>query len=111
MKKVLFFGLLMLCASSIFAQTKAKSMREVRDSVFTSINLSDENRVKVHDLIQEISMAKAEVSKAADLTEEQKKEKLLELSNQQSKREQDIMTPEQRASWAKFAREYKRPRN
>ncbi|MGJ1386434.1 hypothetical protein ACR782_09560 [Sphingobacterium spiritivorum] len=111
MKKVIFFGLLMLCTSSIFAQTKAKSMREVRDSVFTSLNLSDENRIKMHELIKDISMAKTEISKAADLTEEQKKEKLLELSNQQSKREQEIMTPEQRASWAKFAREYKRPKN
>ncbi|MNK23510.1 hypothetical protein D3C87_418040 [compost metagenome] len=111
MKKALLIGLLMMSASSIFAQTKPKSMREVRDSVFSSLNLSEESKKKMHDLIQEIGKAKAEVGKDATLTDEQKKEKLLALTTQQSKREQEIMTPDQRAAWAKFAKEYRRPKN
>lgn len=111
MKKSLLMGLMLLAASAVFAQTKPKGMKEVRDSVFTSLNLSAENKQKMHDLILETSKAKAEITKDANLTEEEKKAKLEELSKAQSKKEQEIMTPEQRAAWTKFAREYKRPKN
>lgn len=111
MKKSLLMGLMLLAASAVFAQTKPKSMKEIRDSVFTSLSLSAENKQKMHDLILEVSKAKAEITKDASLTAEEKKAKLEELSKAQSKKEQEIMTPEQRAAWAKFAKEYKRPKN
>jgi len=111
MKKPLLTGLMLLVATTLFGQTKPKSMREVRDSVFTSLKLSDENKQKMHDLILETSKAKTEITKDTSLTEEQKKAKLEELSKVQSKKEQEIMSPEQRTAWTKFAREYKRPKN
>lgn len=53
MKRIALIFSMMFISTVSFAQTKPKTMRELRDSIFTVMKLSDENRQKMHDLIAE----------------------------------------------------------
>jgi len=103
MKKVVLLFVLMLASSAIFAQKKAKGMKELRDSVFTVMNLSDENKQKMHDLIAESGKAKKAIKDDATLDETQKKEKQKALNKEISDKEKSILTPEQLKTWKDFA--------
>ncbi len=103
MKKALLLFGLMLATTVIFAQNKPKSMKELRDSVFTEMKLSDENKQKMHDLIAEVGKAKKAISEDASLTDEQKKEKLKAYDKERAIKESTILTPEQSQAWKDFA--------
>ncbi len=102
-KMVLLFGL-MLTITVTFAQQKPKSMKQVRDSVFTEMKLSDENRQMMHDLIAESGKGQKAIREDASLNDEQKKEKLKAFRNEMSAKEKAILTPEQREMWVNFGK-------
>lgn len=110
MKKVaLLFGL-MLAASTIFAQDKPKSIKLRRDSVFTVMKLSDENKQKMHEAISESSKAQKAIKDDATLTDEQKKEKVTAIRKEMAAKEKEIMTPEQAQIWKDFNISIRKPK-
>jgi hypothetical protein len=101
MKKLVLFG--MFFASTImFAQNKPKNMKVVRDSIFTVMKLSDENRLKMHNLIAENGKGQKAIKEDPTLTDEQKKEKLGEWKKEVSAKEKSILTPEELQVWRDF---------
>ena len=107
-KAALLFGL-MLAATTIFAQ-KPKNMKQLRDSVFTEMKLSDENKQKMHDAIGESSRAQKAIKDDATLTDEQKKEKVTAVRKEMSAKEKAIMTPEQAQMWKEFSKSLRKPK-
>jgi hypothetical protein len=103
MKKVALLFVLMFASGVIFAQKKGKGMTELRDSMFTVMNLSDENRQKMHDLIGESGKAKKAIKENSALGEMQKKEKQKTLNIEIADKEKTILTPEQLKTWKDFA--------
>ncbi|WEK20937.1 MAG: hypothetical protein P0Y49_07275 [Candidatus Pedobacter colombiensis] len=101
-KVVLLFGM-MLITTVIFAQNKPKNIKELRDSVFTVMKLSDENRQKMHDVIAESGKAQKAIKDDATLNDEQKKEKIKVLRTEMAAKEKMILTPEQSQMWKEFA--------
>lgn len=69
----------MLISSLSFGQNKPKSMKILRDSIFTVMKLSDENRLKMHELIAENGKTQKAIKEDPTLTEVQKKRKITSL--------------------------------
>ncbi len=104
MKKIILLFCLMLMSTVSFGQNKPKSMKVLRDSIFTVMKLSDANRLKMHDLIAENSKAQKAIKEDATITEEQKKEKLQAWKQEISMKEKSILTPEEFAIWRDFGK-------
>lgn len=104
MKKIILLFSLMLMSSLSFGQNKPKSMKVLRDSIFTVMKLSDENRLKMHELITENGKAQKAIKKDATLTDEQKKEKLETWKKEVSIKEKSILSPEEFQIWRDFGK-------
>jgi Spy/CpxP family protein refolding chaperone len=104
MKKIIIVFSMMLISSISFGQNKPKSMKERRDSIFTVMKLSDENRQKMHDLIAERGNDSKAISQDATLTDEQKAEKKKNFNKTLLGKEKTILTAEQSQIWADFAK-------
>ncbi|GEM_PF-5675969 len=74
MKKTTLLGCgIMLGFTTLFAQSKPKSMKMLRDSIFTEMKLSDESRKKMHENIENTGKASKAVNTDTSMSEEQKK--------------------------------------
>ena len=104
MKKAIILFSLALMSSLSFAQSKPKGMKERRDSIFTVMKLSDENRLKMHELISENGKAQKAIKEDATLTDQQRKEKLVEWKKGISAKENTILSPEQIVIWRNFGK-------
>jgi len=103
MKKIMVLPAAALFSlSAAFAQDKPKSKKELRDSVFTVMKLSDENRKKFHNLIAESGKAQKSIKEDASLSDEAKKEKLKANSKTSREIEKALLTPGQQKIWADF---------
>lgn len=91
-------------SSLSFGQNKPKSMKVLRDSIFTVMKLSDENRLKMHELIAENGKGQKAIKEDAMLTDEQRKEKLEAWKKEVSVKEKSILTPEEFQIWRDFAK-------
>ena len=96
---------------AVSAQTKPKSMKVLRDSVFTAMKLSDENRKAMHELIAESGKGQKAIKEDVTLSEEQRKEKLREFLKTMREREKTLLTTEQQEAWRNFGEELKKKRN
>lgn len=104
MKKIILLFSLILMSSLSFGQNKPKSMKVLRDSIFTVMKLSDENRLKMHELIAENGKGQKAIKEDAMLTDEQRKEKLEAWKKEVSVKEKSILTPEEFQIWRDFAK-------
>ncbi|KDN55681.1 hypothetical protein [Flavobacterium seoulense] len=107
MKKLVILLGLMLATTANYAQNKHKSMKVQRDSIFTVMKLSDENKLKMHNLIAENSKTQKAIKNDATLTEEQRKEKLQTWKKEVTIKEKSILTPEEFQVWRDFAKNLK----
>ncbi len=104
MRKIIILFSLILMSSLSFGQNKPKSMKELRDSIFTVMKLSDENRSRMHELIAENGKAQKAIKEEASLTDEQRKEKLEAWKKEVSVKEKSILTPEEFQIWRDFGK-------
>lgn len=104
MKKIITLFSLILISSISFGQNKPKSMKVLRDSIFTVMKLSDANRQKMHDLITENGKVQKTIKEDATLTDEQRKEKLEAWKKDISAKERSILTPEEFQIWRDFGK-------
>lgn len=104
MKKIILLFSILLMSSLSFGQNKPKSMKVLRDSIFTVMKLSDANRQKMHDLIAENGKAQKAIKEDATLTDEQRKEKLQAWKQEVSIKEKAILTPEEFLIWRDFGK-------
>jgi Spy/CpxP family protein refolding chaperone len=104
MKKigVLFVMILINCVS--YSQNKQKSMRELRDSIFTVMKLSDENRQKMHDLITENGKGQKAIKADLTISFGKKNENLDAWKKEITEKEKSILTPEQFQIWRDFGK-------
>ena len=79
-------------------------MKVLRDSIFTVMKLSDENRLKMHNLIAENGKGQKAIKEDATLTDEQRKEKLEAWKKEISAKEKSILTPEEFQVWRDFGK-------
>ncbi|MEL1242409.1 hypothetical protein [Flavobacterium flavipallidum] len=107
MKKIILLFRLMLISSLSFGQNKPKSMKILRDSIFTVMKLSNENRLKMHELIAENGKTQKAIKEDATLTEEQRKEKLQAWKKDITAEERKILTTEQFEIWRDFGKSSK----
>ncbi len=105
MKKSFLVVLAFICALTASAQTKLKGMKELRDSMFTVMKLSDESRKAMHDVIAESGKGQKAIREDATLNDVQKKEKLAEFLKSMRTKELEILTPEQVKAWKEFTAE------
>lgn len=110
MKRIFVLSIVIFLAVSAASAQKNKNMKQLRDSVFIEMKLSDENRQKMHDLIAENGKTQNEIKADASLTEEQKMEKLKAWNKELRAKEDLIMNPDQRKIWVAFATEMKKRR-
>ncbi|MFL9829332.1 hypothetical protein ABS764_00575 [Flavobacterium sp. ST-87] len=103
MKKIIVLFSMIFITTISFGQNKQKNMRELRDSIFTVMKLSDANRQKMHDLIAETGKGGKAIKEDASLTEEQKKEKKKAFNKEMRAKQETILTPEQYQIWKDFA--------
>jgi hypothetical protein len=104
MKKItLLLGMLFI-STIMFAQNKPKNMKVQRDSIFTVMKLSDENKLKMHNLIAENGKGQKAIKEDTTLTDEQKKEKLDIWKKEMSVKEKSILTPEEFQVWRDFGK-------
>ena len=94
----------MLISTVMVAQSKPKSMKDRRDSIFTVMKLSDTNRQKMHELISENGKTQKAIKEDATLTDEQRKEKLQVWKKDITVKEKTILTPEQFQIWRDFGK-------
>ncbi len=107
MKNIILLFSLMLISSLSFGQNKPKSMKILRDSIFTVMKLSDENRLKMHELIAENGKTQKAIKEDPTLTEVQKKEKLQAWKQEVSMKEKSILSPEEFQIWRDFGKSLK----
>jgi len=105
MKKISLMVLILICALTASAQTKPKGMKELRDSMFTVMKLSEESRKAMHDVIAESGRGQKAIREDATLNDEEKKVKLVEFMKGMRAKELDILTPEQVKAWKEFTAE------
>lgn len=94
----------MLISGISFGHNKPKSMKVLRDSIFTVMKLSNANRQKMYDLITENGKVQKTIKEDATLTDEQKKEKLEAWKKDISAKEKSILTPEEFQIWRDFGK-------
>lgn len=111
MKKIVFTCSLLIMAAIASAQTKPKPMKELRDSMFTVMKLSDENRKAMHELIAESGKGQKAIKEDTSLSDEERKVKLGEFLKNIREREKSLLTKEQQEAWKNFGEELKRKRN
>ena len=111
MKKILITASFLMITIAVSAQTKPKSMKVLRDSVFTAMKLSDENRKAMHELIAESGKGQKAIKEDAALSDEQRKEKLTAFLKAMREREKLLLTREQQEAWKSFGEELKKKRN
>lgn len=111
MKKIFLMTAMLAVSAVVSAQTKPKSMRELRDSMFTVMKLSDESKKAMHDIIAESGKGQKDIREDASLSDEQRKEKLTEFLKNMRAREKSILTTEQQEMWKNFGEELKKKRN
>lgn len=104
MKKIIVVFSMMLISGISFGQNKPKSMKVLRDSIFTVMKLSNANRQKMYDLITENGKVQKTIKEDATLTDEQKKEKLEAWKKDISAKEKSILTPEEFQIWRDFGK-------
>ena len=104
MKKIIALFSLLLISNLSFGQSKPKNMKERRDSIFTVMKLSDENRLKMHELIAENGKSQKAIKEDATLTDEQRKEKLEAWKKEITVKEKSILTPENFQIWRDFGK-------
>lgn len=102
-KTALVFSIIFICTVT-FAQNKPKSMGELRDSIFTVMKLSDENRLKMHELIAENSKSQKAIKHDMTLTFGKKEEKMEAWKKDITLKEKAILTPEQFQIWRDFGK-------
>lgn len=102
-KFIILFSIILITTIS-FGQNKQKNKRELRDSIFTVMKLSDENRQKMHDFIAESGKGGKAIKEDASLTDEQKKEKKKAFDKEMRAKQEAILTPEQSQTWRAFAK-------
>ena len=95
---------MMLISSISFGQNKPKSMKVLRDSIFTVMKLSDANRLKMHELIAENGKGQKAIKEDATLTDEQRKEKLEAWKKDISTKEKSILTAAEFLIWRDFGK-------
>lgn len=109
MKKLVVFSMAALFSiTAVNAQDKPKNSKQIRDSIFTEMKLSDENRQKMHDLIAESGKSGKQIKEDASLSDDEKKEKQKELSKQMKAKQAEILTPEQQKMWSEASAEIRR---
>lgn len=79
-------------------------MKVLRDSIFTVMKLSDENRLKMHGLITENGKAQKAIKEDATLSDEQRKEKLEARKKEMSAKEKSILSLEEFQIWRDFGK-------
>ena len=104
MKKIALVFSIIFISTATFAQTKPKSTKEQRDSIFTVMKLSDENRLKMHELIAENSKTQKAIKQDMTLTFTKKDEKMENWKKEITVREKEILTPEQFQTWRDFGK-------
>ncbi|OUL61668.1 hypothetical protein B8T70_14015 [Flavobacterium sp. AJR] len=104
MKNILLILSFALMTTVTFGQNKPQNMKILRDSIFTVMKLSDENKLKMHNLIAENGKTQKAIKEDATLTEEQKKEKLQTWRKEISVKEKSILTPEEFQIWRDFGK-------
>lgn len=107
MKKNLLMFSTILIATATFAQSKPKNMKVLRDSIFTVMKLSDENRQKMHEFIKENGKGQKAIKEDVTLTDEQRKEKLAVWNSEMSAKTRAILTAEQYQTWKDFGKSLK----
>lgn len=112
MKKLMILTIaFMLVAFVSFAQSKPKSMKQLRDSVFTEMKLSDDSRAKMHALIAENGSGQKAIREDNSLSDADKKAKLKELNTTIREKQKAILTPEQQVMWTEFAKQQREKDN
>lgn len=107
MRKLLLTSTFILVATTLFAQ-KPKSMRELRDSIFTVMKLSDENRKTMHELIAKEGEGRKAINENPNLNEAEKKQKSSELIKSVREIQGTFLTPEQHEIWKQFVIEVRK---
>ncbi|GEL11138.1 hypothetical protein FGL01_18770 [Flavobacterium glycines] len=107
MKKTILLFILMLISNLSFGQNKPKNMKAQRDSIFTVMKLSDENKLKMHELIAKNGNGQKAIKEDPTLSEEQKKEKLQAWKKDITAEERKILTTEQFEIWRDFGKSSK----
>ncbi|MGQ7947317.1 hypothetical protein [Flavobacterium sp. WC2509] len=102
-KKALVFTMILI-STITFSQTKPKSTKELRDSIFTVMKLSDENRQKMFDLIAENGNGQKAIKQDLKLTFTKKDEKMEAWKKEITAKEKEILTPEQFQIWRDFGK-------
>jgi len=110
MKKIALVFCLTLMTTFIFAQEKPKSMKALRDSIFTVMKLSKPNQQKMHDLIAENGKGQKAIKDNPALFYDQRQEKLEAWKKEITAREKTILTPEQFQIWRDFAKSLNKPK-
>jgi hypothetical protein len=104
MKKIAVLLGMLFINTIMSAQSKPLNMKILRDSIFTVMKLSDENKLKMHNLIAENGKTQKAIKEDATLTDEQKKEKLELWKKNISAKEKSILTPEEFQAWRDFGK-------
>lgn len=104
MKKIILLFSLILMSSLSFGQNKPKNMKAQRDSIFTVMKMSDENKLKMHELIAKNGKGQKAIKEDPMLSEEQKKEKLQAWKKDITAEERKILTAEQFEMWRDFGK-------
>jgi Spy/CpxP family protein refolding chaperone len=104
MKKIALVFSIIFISTAVFAQTKPKSTKELRDSIFTVMKLTDENRLKMHELIAENGNGQKAIKQDMTLTFGKKEEKMEAWKKEITVKEKAILTPEQFQIWRDFGK-------
>jgi Spy/CpxP family protein refolding chaperone len=104
MKKIVLLFVMMVIHTLTYSQDKPKNMRQLRDSIFTVMKLSDLNRQKMHEMITENGKGQKAIKDDVTLTEEQRKEKLQSWKQEMDVKEKNILTPEESVIWRAYAK-------
>lgn len=87
-----------------FGQKNHKQIKSLRDSIFNVMQLTEENRLKMHELIAENSKGQKSIKEDETLTDEQRNEKLKLWKNNYLAKEKLILTPDQFQIWRNFGK-------
>jgi len=104
MKKTSLLFSMIFISTVTFAQNKPKSMRELRDSIFTVMKLTEENKLKMYDLIAENGEGQKAIKHDMTLTFGKKEKKMETWKKDITAKEKAILTPEQFQIWRDFGK-------